>query len=350
MGYRILLPVVGAILLSASVPGWCATEADLRKKAAKEGVVRVFTNELAYGKILVEEFSKRFPVKVEHRSRGHESPSSVTFDAFEHEDPAQRADVVLRCQGPNLAEWVERGWTASLEDLPNWKRVKRPLDDSNRYAYFLGAPHIIAYSKKYVSQAEIPRSYAELTGPKWKDKVVLRDPLQGNSGAFLAEYIRHSQGDLSWYSRLEANGASVVPPAQVLKLVLSGERPVGLTRDVEYLLLDEKSRERIGWRFVDGELPYQFQLGVVSATAPHPAAARLFMNWVRSEDAEKVLVQRGYSIGSRQREHLARGKAWFMNIRAALPRHDSRIHEASRRLRSSGGSVDGRLALNLDCP
>lgn len=328
------LAVAAAVLAFAS-------SARAETKPAAETALTVFTNELAYGSFLVEEFSKRFPYKVVHRVLRYNAGQDETFGAFENEDAALRADVLLTCQEPSLASILEAGWAARLDDLPNWKRDGRPLIDDPRYAYFLGAPHVIVYNKELVSASKAPKTYAELLAPAWQDKVVLRDPTHGNSGAFLVDFIRHADGDLSWYSKLAANGAYMATSGKrVHELVASGERPVGLSRDVEFLSVGDGWRQKLAWRFVEGEIPFQFQLGLVNAAAPHPEAARTFMNWVLSEEAEKLLLERGFSVGERRRSQLAGRKVWFMDVKAAKPNHLSRIHEATRRLRAGGALTD----------
>ena len=67
---------------------------------------------------------------------------------------------------------------------PNWKSRPKRLEDDSRYVYFIGSPHVIAYNPDKLQESDLPKTYDELLDPKWDHKVVMRNPLGGNSPAF----------------------------------------------------------------------------------------------------------------------------------------------------------------------
>lgn len=317
------LGAAALLLLASAARAGAVTEAELAREARKQPVLHLDTNGLAYATVLVEAFSKRHPfVKI---VRSFTPPAGWNPEPhFAGEDAEKRLDVKLGCQKPDLADWADRGWLARFDDLPNWKGAPHHLENDPRWTYLLGAPAVLFYDPAKIPDAEAPRSYEELTGPRWTGKVAFRNPKMGTSGAFLAEFMRAARGGLDWYERLGRNKARMTDTgAEVLKLV-ADEGFIGVSRDVELL----GNAKRFKTVMAADETPYQFQFGLISANAPHPAAARLFMNWALSAEARGLLESRGYSVGRRQREHLARPKVWMMDNRALRAAHAARLDEA----------------------
>ncbi len=331
---------LGFAAISLAAPAWCATEAELVEKARQETVLNIGSNQLAYGALLVESFAREYPwLQVRHDTFGPVDTDAAEA-GFKTQNPDKSFDVVMRCQEPHLADWVDRSWLARLDDIPNWKKRPAHLEDDARYVYFLGAPHVLLYNSRLVPDEWAPRTYAELVEPRWKDKVALRSPLMGNSGAFLVEFILGTRGNLDWYTQLGRNHALVTDTfKELFNSVQRGERSVAVARDVEWLSVPKTAETQdVKMRFAEDELPYQYQLALVNAKAPHPYAARLFMNWLLSERVQEILANAGYSVADRQKAHLARPHVWQLDVQRQRKGHDARLQEAVKNLREGGAA------------
>ena len=312
-------------------------ETVLLDKAKEQPLLNIYTNHLSYGPILIEGFLKRYPfVKINHQDFGPLDGINepyVSAEKFMTMDPNSRPDVMVRGEIFNVLEYLNAGVYARLDDLPNWSRRPRLTKDDPRYGRFLGNLVVLIYNKHMVKFADIPKTLDELTQPRWKDKVVLRNPMKGQSGAFLAEFINSTRGNLDWYRALARNGAHLSEKGgEVFSKLFREEVPIGVFRDVEYFNLMNlfKNRKYIGVMAmypIEKETPYQFHFGIVNTFAPHPYAARLFMNWVLSDDARNELEKAGFSAGRRQLEDLKRPGVWYLNDPPAIAENARRVEE-----------------------
>jgi len=305
-----LIPAFCALLFCGGAHA--ATEAQLIAAAKREGgSLHASSNFLPYGRLLVEEFQRKYPfVTVKHTQF---APTIASFtDFFEAENPEDRFDIMLRCQDKDLDQWVQprEKLLASLSGLPNWAKRPRRFHNNERYIFFLGSPHVVAYNPEHIAEADLPASYDELLLPKWRGKVAVRSPLKGNSAAFWTHYIMATRG-ADWLKTFGANNPHVAQSALSLhQLVQDGTYKIGLSRDVE--VLNDKRYPNLKFRTIRNEVPMQYQLGVMFRNAPHPATARLFMNWLISDEATRFLESKGYTVGQRH-EQVVSGKTWHWN-------------------------------------
>ena len=339
-------------VLAVSAPASAATEAQLVAAAKKEGVLQLTSNKLIYTDILIEAFTKRYPfVKVKHET--FDAASQDGYDTFESKDPAERSDVMLRCQDADMLKWTKLGWLEKLNDLPNWKSRPKRLEDDSRYVYFIGSPHVIAYNPDKLQESDLPKTYDELLDPKWDHKVVMRNPLGGNSPAFFVQFIEQKHGGLGWFEKFGKNHPfiAVTGPA-VHAVVQKGDHPIALSRDLEVMTFNKRTQgPKLKFKYIENDLPYQYQLGLMSSHAPHKASARLFMNWLLSKEARDVLEQNGFHVGDRQVAELKRPTTfqWYMTKGGRdYARYRSTLFEAQRDLKSGGAMMQEKAALQRE--
>lgn len=339
------------ILFSAALSAQAATEAELVEAAKKDPVLHLVTNGLSYGDVLQAEFKKKYPFIQVKRTRFPATGARFYFyGLFTAENPEFRADVVFRCQDRDILDWKESGWLADLSDLPNWSQREGALEDDKSYVYFIGAPHVLFYNPKFTKEADLPASLEELTEPKWRGKVALRSPLAGSSSAFLVQYVQGTRGNLKWYAQMAENRAFVGQTGySVHARVQKGKIPLGLSRDVEVIafatdyLNREKGKSSLKYKLLEKDLPYQYQLGMMNAHAAHPAAARLFFNYVLSAEARAHLEKAGFAVGERRAEQLKRPHIWQWKISesAHVPTYEAKLAKAFRLLRGHGATIEG---------
>jgi iron(III) transport system substrate-binding protein len=348
----IQLLFLGFFLFTASAAtARAVTEKDLVEAARKDGVLQVTSNKLLYSDVLLEAFAKKYPfLKIRHEK--FDAATMDGYDTFESKDPAERSDVMLRCQDKDLMKWTKLGWLASIDDLPNWKERPRRLEDDKRYVYFIGSPHVIVWNPEKVSESEVPSSYAELLEPRFRSKLVMRNPLAGNSPAFFVQFINHRYGGAEWFEKLGKNSPFVAASGPAVHTaVQDGGHPIGLSRDLEVMTFNKYTKKtKLKFKAIEGDLPYQYQLGLMSSNAPHKAAARLFMNWLVSKEAQAVLEQNGFSVGSAQSNALARKTTWQWQLTKGddYNRYRGTLFGAQRALKHGGATLQEKFALSRE--
>ena len=349
-----LLLVVG--FLFASI--FSAQAADLDEKqlvaeAKKDPVLNLATNGLSYPDVLKAAFLKKYPfIKISHVYLANTSGAIKIEDFYESlfigSDRNKLMDVVMRCQEPTFQYTVDSNWLMPLSDLPEW--ANRPVTSygkDNRYVNFIGAPHGFVYNADLLKEADLPKSYEELLDSKWKGKVGLRSPLKGNSGAFLVEYIYNTFGNLSWYAGMAKNKAYMSQSGRDLhSMVSSGKYVLAVSRDVEWLRQHTRF-PNLKFKFFESTLPFQYQIAMINANAPHPAAAKLFMNFVLKEGID-ALDKEGFSVSARQAAHKKHAAGIWELPPTAIPAHKARLQEAVRLMQENGATIGAETASSQD--
>jgi iron(III) transport system substrate-binding protein len=150
----------------------------------------------------------------------------------------------------------------------------------------------ITYNSRLVSMDRV-RSYHDLLNPEWRGKIAMRDPRTPGPGQGTITYLevapnlgREFAGQL-----LSAVAAYSKDDRQVLDWVARGQYPIGLAvsettviemmqRGVSIALvgadrLEEGSFVTAGWGSVS-----------VMNRAPHPNAAKVYLNWLLSREGQ----------------------------------------------------------------
>ena len=152
----------------------------------------------------------------------------------------------------------------------------------------------MGYNSRLVKPEEAPKSFAELLDPKWKGKLVKAHP--GYSGTIVTSTLALSKA-LGWeyFEKLGQQQilqvqSAVDPPRKVAQ----GERPVMVDgAEASALQLISSGAPIVLVYPVEGT-PAVTLNGAVMKQAPHPNAARLFMNFLYSREAQQIFVDYGF--------------------------------------------------------
>jgi iron(III) transport system substrate-binding protein len=140
----------------------------------------------------------------------------------------------------------------------------------------------IVYNNDKVTAAEAPKTYEDLTDPKWKGRFGINiDQLDWFAG-MLAE--RGEQPGLDLMKAIAANEPVVYSGADGLEKLAAGEFDVALpqtaTRTIRDMIVDGAPLDIVTTPVTIAQPDMYFPL----KNAPHPATARLYMEWLMSDD------------------------------------------------------------------
>jgi len=204
-----------------------------------------------------------------------------------------KADVV---QGPlPVLELLEkRGMLAryrspAASGYPPWSRH----DDCIQ---LFGIEYVgLIYNKELVAPADVPQRYQDLADPRWKNKIVMPDP--SNHATTIAwliglkEHVFASEADWRGFLKgLAANQpmfvASFGPTPAPLE---SGEKLIGISMP-KYIVT--KAPAPLAWAPVQQPLFGTPRAIAVTVSAPHPAAARAFVDyWLATDPSMRLLAR-----------------------------------------------------------
>jgi iron(III) transport system substrate-binding protein len=148
----------------------------------------------------------------------------------------------------------------------------------------------------YVNRERVPEGLGkveDLLDPKWKGKIAVYDPTVSNGGSMSLSGLVGLKGDDFLKKLIIDNEAKYVETSrQVTDWVAQGRYPIGFGVDATQLA--ELQKQGIGTKVERdrGFGNYSLASGLsVLKNAPHPNAARVYLNWALSKDGQSAWAQ-----------------------------------------------------------
>lgn len=278
-----------AVLLLCVVLVPCAFASDLAT-AKKEGKANFYANITAVEPIM-EAFDAAKGVQGVYTRISTSKYLATVITEFEA--GKLEADV-LQGPLPILTTLKEKGVLAAYRSpssagYPDWAQQD---DTIMQFGIEYVAP---IYNRDLVKPEDVPKSYKDLTDPKWRDKIVMPDPSSHATtiswlvGLKEAKIFSSDEEWMEFVKGLAANKPMFVKsfgptPAPVE----SGEKLLAISMP-KYIITHAPAP--LGWARV-GTLLGTPRAVAIAAKAPHPAAARVFMDYWLSKDAMKLLADK----------------------------------------------------------
>ena len=277
-----------AIGCLTAVAAWAQANPDpkLIEGAKKEGELIWFTTmTLDQSKQVVDRFQQKYPfIKPElFRTGGGPMLNKILTEA---RGGRHAWDVVVG-RGEMLLPLMERKLLASYLS-PETKMIDSDLVDKEGYwtAYYINA-YVLGYNTKLVKKDDVPKTYEALLDPKWKNRQISVDTeaygmLQGLIGIWGKEKA------VAYFRRLAAQDA--VPKrgnTERVQLAVAGEYPLILAYNQTIERMTQR-KAPIDWVPLEPAV-VQVNPAMVAAKAPHPNAARLFLDFILSKEGGEML-------------------------------------------------------------
>ncbi len=238
---------------------------------------------------LVKAIEKKFPdIKVESITAGGVS----LYQRFVAERTVGKGkiDLLHFSYTPGWYHLAKEGWVQNVTQFPEAKSFPAWGKDEKAQWVGLRAPTLqVIYNTDNVKPGEEPKSFAELTGPKWKNRLVLVDPFQS---AGLWDFFYGAQGFGEKYIKgLLYNGALVQSRMGAsTERVATGERDV--TMVFEYIAIrriNKGAKIKIA-KMKEGTPVIPASFGMVKG-GPNPKNAERVYRWILSKEGQTVITQ-----------------------------------------------------------
>jgi iron(III) transport system substrate-binding protein len=285
---------VAALLIAACGSGGSSSPAgaaDLLPAANKEGQVvwyTTFTSDAITP--IIQAFNKQYPkIKVQSlRLSANQIPPRVLT---EQKGGSYNADVITG-DAVQLDQLINAGALTAYDppDLPALPKGLS-LPAGHKSVIYINTT-VIAYNPAALKSAglPVPTSWDDLTKPQWKGQFSI-DP--GAVNFYQSEISAIGQDKaLTLVKALGDNGPKLVSShTQALTQVEQGE-PAATATAYGYLAAKDAEKDPKNLAFVNGSaLPTSLNLASVAKEAPHPDAAKLFLDWLESKAGQQVIVQ-----------------------------------------------------------
>lgn len=282
---------LAAFGLAVSPPAAAQSEQELYEKAKAEGELSLYTDiQVAVAQAMIEGFKKKYSGIDVDFFRGD---SGQVTQRFETETAANRhlADLVTLTDRQSKLLFA-KGLTAPYRSRHLDKYPAELHAPNNAWSTYGTVQLGIAWNTDLVKDADAPKSFQELLEPKWKGKIGMQDPLQGGGAGIWVATMYGLWGEQQWTDFMSKLGAQELRYARYLEvrdMLAGGEVHVQLVAYPAFTQPIIDKGAPIKWALIDPALFTGLTLNL-SKNAPHPNAAKLFIDYVLSEEGQKTLA------------------------------------------------------------
>jgi iron(III) transport system substrate-binding protein len=288
----------GAIAATVTAGLSRAAHADLKAlqgAASAEGTLTWYTGQTdaETAEALGHKFSAEYPgIKVEViRTTGQVAYQRLLLDI---KNKTPQCDVFSTTDISHMPILKERHELSEYtpENAPRLMPQFLALSDDG-YSYITNASrYFLIYNTNFVKPEDAPKNWTDLLDPKWKGYVATGHPAFSGCTGVWCVGMRKIYG-WEYFEKLAKNnpriGRSAVDP---VTLMTAGEVHVGLaSANTTYRTIEKGNPIAIA-NPTDG-LSLCVTPSAIPANAPHPAAARLFMEWLLSENYSRMVAGDG---------------------------------------------------------
>lgn len=262
-------------------------------KQPAERVVLYCSQDPEYAEGILADFTKQTGIQVEMRGDTESNKSISLYEALVREAGQPRCDLFW-CNEPVLMQrlaqrqLLEPYSSPSATGYPDWTH---PVDRT--WQAFAARGRILIVHQK-VTDADVPKSIAELASPRWKKRWAMAKPFFGTTATHAAcLWNQLGPVEATKLFTLFAENAVVLPGNRdVAVAVGDGQLDMGLTDTDDAMdMIEKKLPVRIA--YLDetgmGTLFLPNTLGLIK-NAPHAANARRLIDYLLSPEVEKRLA------------------------------------------------------------
>jgi ABC-type Fe3+ transport system substrate-binding protein len=264
--------------------------------AKKEGQVLVYTTLIVDQIVrpLIKAFQSQVP-GIDVRFVRADSVALVVRLTNEARANRTQADIWHLVDG--VGPLIEAGIAAPL-DLPSARELPATYADPNRRWVATNlAVRSLAYNTTLVPPAQAPRNYGDLIDPRFKGKFAWNPNSVSGAYGFIGTVLKHmgEEKGVAYLRELAKQQITPVPMAirAVLDRVIAGEYAMGLEMNGTHAHISAAMGAPIAWVPLD-PVSMTLQAAGITAKAPHPNAARLFLDFMISRAGQDVFRDRDY--------------------------------------------------------
>jgi iron(III) transport system substrate-binding protein len=251
--------------------------------------------------------------------------SQDVYDRVRAEKANPGADVWYG--GPNLvfANGARDGLLQPFE--PSWAASIPPESRYSRKQYYglYRTPVVIVYNSAAVPATDAPKDWDDLLDPRWKKKILIRDPLASGTmravwGTILERSIERTgsvESGFEWLRKLDAQTKEYVFNPSILLEKLVRREGLITVWDLPDTLF-EMRRGPLSYRFPTSGTPViDDAVGLVRG-AKHADHAKALIEWLGGAEAQKLAAEKAYRLPARTDLPESELPEWARGVEKAL--------------------------------
>jgi iron(III) transport system substrate-binding protein len=285
------LALAGWVLLAG-----CGRQEPTEGKAGPAGPVVVYSSvDDVFARPVAQRFQETTGIEVLLVPDTEETKSTGLLNRLIAEKARPRADVFWSGDPMRAAVLKRQGVSAPYRSPAAAGLPPRFSDPQGHWTGFSARARVLIYNRGMVSEAEAPASVLDLLEPRFRGRTCLANPLFGTTSmhaAALFEALGEERAK-AFFTGFTANGGRIVSSnGEVRRRVANGECAVGIT-DTDDANVARLEGKPVGIVFPDaggmGTLIIP-NAAVLIAGAPHPEAARRFIDFLLAPETESALA------------------------------------------------------------
>ncbi len=228
-------------------------------------------------------------------------------ERVEQEGAASPADVLMTVDIGNLTDLVDRGLTQPVSSAALEATIPANLRDKDGNWFALSQRARVLYADKDLDLSSF--TYEDLAKPEWKGKVCIRSGQHPYNVALTASYLlHHGEADTkAWLEGVKANLARKAGGGDrdVARDIMGGICEIGIANSYYVGLMRSGAGgpEQEEWgkaikvilpTFENGGTQVNISGAAVAKHAPHKEAAVQFIEYLASDDAQKIYAEANY--------------------------------------------------------
>lgn len=207
---------------------------------------------------------------------------------------------------------------------PSWWRSvdSSGIGPGDLYWPVYRTPAVIVYNNRLVKADEAPTDWDQVLDAKWRDKVIIRDPVaSGTMRAIWGLMIQRglaATGDtaagMAWLRRLDGQTRSYALNPAILDQKLARGEGVLTLWDLPDVLISRSKGLPFGYTFPrSGTVVIEDAIGVVRGST-HRLAAQRFIEYVGSVNAQVLTAEKVWRLPARRDLPLDRIPEWVADV------------------------------------
>jgi iron(III) transport system substrate-binding protein len=253
--------------------------------------------------------------------------SQEVLDRLRAEAANPQADVWFGAPAEIFERAAKEGLLAAHR--PSWASAV-PNDARDRNDLWYGTyltPEVIAYNSEAVTDAEAPKDWDEVLDPKWRGKIIIRDPIASGTmraifGAIIARELARTgstRAGYDWLLRLDANTKEYTLNPTILYQKLGRQEGVlTLYNMPDMATLQQRTRIPVKWVVPASGTPVLVEGLAIVKGAKHPEVARRFYEFVTTPAALHTAATEFLRIPARTDLPADSLPAWIREARSTM--------------------------------
>ena len=296
----ILLGLIAFIYppVNSSSTVWAGAAADETQAkidgAKKEGKVILYTNASGIAP-LIKRFEEKYPfLKVEQLRTG--APKLLSRVLAEYKAGALKADLI-ETEGLTSYLMMKRGLYAKYVSPESKALPAGAKDVDGQWTNAHSNYKIVAYNSRFVTPAELPKSYEDLTQPKWHGKILMGS----NNYEWFGNMVKIMGEEKGMNLMRRLNGQNLMlreGNSLILQLLLAGEGFVSIAANVDSVEELKAKGAPIDWLGLEPTISRLHPIAL-TRTAQHPNAAKLYIDFILSKEAQEIITKEFIGISDR---------------------------------------------------